>query len=110
MWIRYTMLAPLHGAPTCSLWLAAMDPGRGAVTGRKSSYPASALTARADPFELRVHDSVLSDRGMSGALDGASWDLRWEPRLPASCLPSFLAFLQHGRTARAKTRGVWANG
>ena len=84
LWIRYTMLAPLHGAPTCSLWLAAMDPGRGAVTGRKSSYPASALTARADPFELRVHDSVLSDRGMSGALDGASWDLRWEPRLPAA--------------------------
>src|SRR5438045_8899 len=30
LWIRYTMLAPLHGAPTCSLWLAAMDPGRGA--------------------------------------------------------------------------------
>jgi hypothetical protein len=61
-----------------------MDPGRATVTGRKSSYPASELAARADPFELRVQDSVLSDRGMSGRLDGASWDLRWEPRLPAA--------------------------
>jgi hypothetical protein len=84
LWVRYTMLAPLEGAPTCSLWLAAMDRAAGTVTARKSSYPGRELAARAEPFELRVHDAVLSDRGMSGELDGASWDLRWEPRLPAA--------------------------
>jgi len=83
LWIRYTMLAPLRGVPTCSLWLAAMDPGRAAV-GLKSSYPASELVAEADPFELGVHDATLNDHGMSGSLDGASWDLGWEPRLPAA--------------------------
>ncbi|MFL5819681.1 MAG: hypothetical protein ACJ76S_03245 [Solirubrobacteraceae bacterium] len=84
LWIRYTMLAPLRGEPSCSLWLAAMDPGPSAVLGLKSSYPAGELVAQAEPFELRVQDATLTDRGMSGRLDGASWDLRWEPRLPAA--------------------------
>jgi hypothetical protein len=84
LWIRYTMVSPLAGSPTCSLWLAAMDPAAGSVCARKSSYPASSLAAHDDPFELRLHDARLSDHGMSGALEGASWDLHWEPRLPAA--------------------------
>jgi hypothetical protein len=84
LWIRYTMLAPLDGSPTCSLWLAAMDPARGAVSAHKSSHPASELAARAEPFELQLHGATLSDHGMSGGVGGASWDLRWEPRLPAA--------------------------
>src|SRR3712207_2811282 len=89
LWIRYTMLAPVPrpggGAQaTCSLWLLAMDPERGRVTGHKESFPAARLQARTEPFELRVADAVLSDRGMTGAVAGARWDLRWEPRLPAA--------------------------
>ena len=89
VWIRYTMLAPLPEAPgddgpTCSLWFLAMDPSGPAVTGRKASFAADRLHAQPEPFELRIGDAVLSDRGMSGEVQGASWDLRWQPRLPAA--------------------------
>src|ERR687883_473864 len=78
-WIRYTMVAPLDGEATCSLWYMAMDPGAPeTVIGRKQSRPADDLSAQADPFELRIEDAVLSDTGMSGAFEDVSWDLRWE--------------------------------
>jgi hypothetical protein len=82
-WIRYTMLAPLEGDATCSLWFMAMDPERGGVVGRKADHPISSLAAQAEPFELRVGDAVLSDEGMSGAFEDVSWDLRWISRAPA---------------------------
>ena len=90
-WIRYTMVAPLPETgeeATCSLWLMAMDPAEpGRNVGQKVSFPASAMTATGDPFELRIGDATLTDRGMSGSLeqDGTTseWALSWEPRLPA---------------------------
>ena len=52
LWIRYTMVAPLAGAgeeATCSLWLMAMDPagGENGLVGRKRTWPAAELRARA---------------------------------------------------------------
>jgi hypothetical protein len=82
LWIRYTMVAPLDGEATCSLWLMAMDPRDGTLVGRKHTRPASDLAATADPFELRISDSVLTDRGMTGAFEDCRWDLRWEPSVP----------------------------
>ena len=90
-WIRYTMVAPLPETGeeiTCSLWFMAMDRADpSANVGEKVSFPVSALEARAEPFELRIGDAVLSDTGMSGALDHdgrrCEWDLRWQPSLPA---------------------------
>jgi hypothetical protein len=90
-WIRYTMVAPLPDtgeAPTCSLWLMAMDPkDPGANVGEKVSFPAAELTAESNPFRLRIDGSLLTDNGMSGAFerDGRrfEWELAWEPRLPA---------------------------
>jgi hypothetical protein len=88
LWIRYTMVAPVAGSeaePTCSLWFMAMDPARAdGVVGRKVSYPAARLTADSDPFSLRIGDATLTDRGMTGEFEDVSWDLRWEPRLPAA--------------------------
>lgn len=90
-WIRYTMVAPLPETgerATCSVWLMAMDPADPSRNaGHKVSFPASAMTATADPFELRIGDATLTDLGMAGSLeeDGVAceWDLSWEPRLPA---------------------------
>jgi hypothetical protein len=82
LWIRYTMVSPLDGEATCSLWLMAMDPRDGTLVGRKHTRPASELAATADPFELRIGDSVLTDRGMTGAFEDCRWDLRWEPGVP----------------------------
>jgi hypothetical protein len=90
-WIRYTLVAPLPETgeeATCSLWFMAMDPADpSANAGEKVSFPVSALTARANPFELRIGDAVLSDTGMSGALEHegrrCEWDLHWHPTLPA---------------------------
>lgn len=103
LWIRYTMLAPLPEtaqAPTCSLWLMAMDPADGTrfgVTrfGVKEDFPISDLVAHAEPFELRIGSAVLSDRGMTGAIGDVSWDLTWESRLPP-------AFHVHPLLARAR--------
>jgi hypothetical protein len=90
-WIRYTMVAPLAAtgeSATCSLWLMAMDPADASRNvGQKVSFPVSQLQATADPFELRIGDATLTDRGMAGSLeqDGvqSEWDLSWESRLPA---------------------------
>jgi hypothetical protein len=81
VWIRYTMVAPSDGRQaTASLWLMAMDPdGNVAPIGRKSTWPADALHARPDPFELRIADAVLTERGASGAFEDVAWSLSWEP-------------------------------
>ena len=81
LWIRYTMVAPLEGDATCSLWFMAMDPAGGLV-GRKHTQPAADLHATAEPFELRIGDSVLTDHGMTGGFEDVSWDLRWDPSVP----------------------------
>lgn len=91
LWIRYTMVAPLPETgeqATCSLWLMAMDPADPTQNaGHKVSFPVAAMSATADPFELRIGDATLSDHGMAGSIeeDGVAckWDLSWEPRLPA---------------------------
>jgi len=81
VWIRYTMVAPSDGGQaTASLWLMAMEPdGNGAPIGRKATWPADALTARAEPFELRIADAVLTEGGADGAFEDVAWSLSWAP-------------------------------
>ena len=67
VWIRLTMVAPLAGEPTCSLWFLAMDPATGELTGRKATYPIGELTGTAQPFALDVAGATLGDRGTRGA-------------------------------------------
>jgi hypothetical protein len=82
LWIRYTMVAPLDGAATCSLWFMAMDPTGDVRLGRKVSYPVEQLVAEPEPFRLHIADSELSDRGMAGGFDDVRWELSWEPGKP----------------------------
>jgi len=77
LWIRYTMVAPVEGEGTCSLWF--MATGDGAPIGRKADYPVSRLNARADPFRLELADAVLADYHMTGAFEDVAWDLHWSP-------------------------------
>jgi hypothetical protein len=81
LWIRYTMVAPLNGQATCSLWFMAMDPD-GEVVGRKASFPVVQMEAREHPFELRIDGSTLADAGMTGSFEDVSWDLSWGSSLP----------------------------
>lgn len=67
--------------PSCSLWFAAMHPRDGVLAARKAALAISDLTAGERPFHLRIGTAELADHGMSGALDDARWDLRWEPSL-----------------------------
>ncbi|HZU61347.1 MAG TPA: hypothetical protein VE983_10295 [Solirubrobacteraceae bacterium] len=88
VWIRYTMLAPLDGRePTCALWLATMDPRDGAqpVQARKQTFPIGQLQSRAEPFELRIGEAILTDGSMKGAFHDVAWELSWAPA------PSFRA-------------------
>jgi hypothetical protein len=77
-WIRYTLLAPDEGAPSCALWFLAMDPAAG-VTARKETFPIAQLTAHADPFRLQIGSGTLADGAAAGELEDAEWALRWSP-------------------------------
>ncbi|MDX6665694.1 MAG: hypothetical protein QOG68_1900, partial [Solirubrobacteraceae bacterium] len=78
VWIRYTMLAPLTGDATCSVWFLATFADAPPVA-RKATLPVAALAATADPFRLTVGAAELTDDGMRGAIEDASWDLTWAP-------------------------------
>ncbi len=87
-WIRYTMVAPLKGSPTCSLWFLAMSPNDPTKNvGEKLSLPIESLKTSEDPFSVQIGNASLSDYGASGSIenDGKkySWDLSWQPRLPS---------------------------
>lgn len=77
-WIRYTLLAPDHGDPSCALWFLAMDPVSG-VTARKTSFPIAQLRAGGDPFRLRVGSGTLAEAAAEGELEDAQWSLVWNP-------------------------------
>ena len=83
LWIRYTMVAPSAAdePASCSLWFLAMDPRPGARSplGRKVTFGIDRLSARPDPFELRIAEAVLTDAGMSGRFEDVSWQLGWTP-------------------------------
>ncbi|MFN8203440.1 MAG: hypothetical protein U0S48_12780 [Solirubrobacteraceae bacterium] len=78
VWIRLTMVAPLAGEATCSLWVLAMDP-RGDLVGRKATHPVQRLTANAKPFRVTIAGAHLDDRSTAGAFEDVAWDLRWAP-------------------------------
>ena len=80
-WIRLTMVAPVAGDATCSLWLAAMDPA-GDVLARKATHPIGELHAEADPFRVTIAGAHLDDRGTAGRFEDVAWDLHWAPGRP----------------------------
>jgi hypothetical protein len=98
LWIRYTMLAPKDGEPTCALWGLAMDPAASAPTGGKDTYPISAWRVRADPFEVRVGDAALDDRSARGTVGDVSWDLRWSA--PGGAYAHVHPLLERARIAK----------
>ena len=77
-WVRFTMRAPQHGEPECSLWFMAMTPS-GERVARKRTLPIAALRASDAPFRLEIGDAELSDRGSAGQIDDVRWELRWAP-------------------------------
>jgi hypothetical protein len=83
-WIRYTMLAPLAATgrePSASLWFLAMDPHdrERPVFARREAFPTTELTAVGEPFELALGPARLTSTAATGHVDGARWDLRFEP-------------------------------
>jgi hypothetical protein len=104
-WIRYTLLAPDEGAPSCALWFLVMDPANG-VTARKQTFPIAQLTAHADPFRLEIGPGALGDGVAVGELEDAAWSLRWSPgrsydhvRPALRPLASTIVCLPHGDLA-----------
>lgn len=79
-WIRYSLLAPSDGSSaTAALWFLTMDPrdAERPTLARKRTFPIEALSASAEPFELRIDTSRLTDTGMQGGFGDVAWDLRW---------------------------------
>ena len=100
LWIRYTMVAPLDGPATCSLWFMAMDPAGDVRLGRKVSYPVEQLVAEPEPFRVRIADSELSDRGMAGGFEDVRWELMWSPAQPNRPYEHVHPLLRRGRIAK----------
>src|SRR4051794_11523815 len=100
LWIRYTMVAPMNGEATCSLWFMAMDPAGDVRVGRKVSYPATRLVAETDPFRLQIADSELSDRGMAGGFDDMRWELSWTPAHPPRAYQHVHPLLRRAKVAK----------
>src|SRR3954447_6806821 len=91
VWIRLTMVAPLDGEATCSLWLLAMDPAMGAVIGRKATYPIDRLAAEADPFRVTIGDAHLDETSTAGRFDDVGWELHWSTGRPYDHVNPLLA-------------------
>jgi hypothetical protein len=105
LWIRLTMVAPLAGDATCSLWLLAMDPAANAVIARKATYPIDRLTARADPFAVTIADAHLDDGSTAGRLEDVAWDLRWPAGRPYDHVNPLLARAKIAKTVLTLPHG-----
>jgi len=105
LWIRLTMVAPLAGEATCSLWFLAMDPRAGEVVGRKATAPIDRLAASARPFALTVAGATLDDRGSRGAFEDVAWDLRWAPGRPYEHVHPVLRRARIAKTVLALPHG-----
>ena len=82
VWIRQTMRAGLDGAPAdCAVWFLAMHPD-GRRFGRKETLPIDVWSG--DGGAIACGRSRLGDRGATGSVEGASWELSWSPRLPVA--------------------------
>jgi hypothetical protein len=78
LWIRQTMLAPIDGEATCSVWFMATFPDAQALA-RKLTLPVGEMMAEPNPFRLRTGQAELTDEGMRGGIEDVAWDLRWAP-------------------------------
>lgn len=82
LWIRFTLLAPDAGPPSCALWFVATRRD-GPAVARKLTLPATELATTSEPFTLRLGEAELSAHGSRGAIGDAAWSLRWEPGVAA---------------------------
>ena len=100
VWIRYTIEAPVDGAPRAELWFAHFDAKRPERTfGVHRRFAIEEMVAEADPFALSIGGSLLRHDRASGEVAGgghrAAWDLSWTPaaathrHLPAIFYRSF---------------------
>jgi hypothetical protein len=66
------------------LWFVAVHPGADGsdarrTIARKATFEIERMSARADPFELRIADAMLSNERVVGGFEDVRWDLRWTP-------------------------------
>lgn len=94
-WLRYTLMAPLKGAPVVELWGNFFDGKSGRTVALKEAAPASLASLSASPFRFALGESELTHRSARGRIKGPegemAWDLKWEPNPGAfRHLPGFI--------------------
>lgn len=85
LWLRYTILAPLAGAPVAEVWAIAFDaadPTRHVAA--KETFPPEALSFGRDAFEIRIGASVLGHGNASGQVSGSAGEIAWDLRFDAA--------------------------
>lgn len=85
-WFRYTITAPVAGAPYCELWGFCFDPEGKRSFAHKERFPIDRLGApngRDDGALVRIGDAWLSENHLEGRLDKngrtLEWSLDFEP-------------------------------
>jgi hypothetical protein len=85
VWIRYTVHKRPQAEPNGSLWFTLFDAAADGPRAQKLTLPAPAAGGG---DWIRVGDASLRDGTAAGALDGVSWELRFEsPEPPLFHLP-----------------------
>src|SRR5437899_10100298 len=84
--IRYSMRAPDQDGrdrPEAAIWFAATTRDGEVRLACKETFGVQRMHAEDEPFRLAIGANVITDTGMRGSLGAVSWELRWQPRLPA---------------------------
>lgn len=83
VWLRWTLLAPVDGEATCSVWGVVFDGLRAGRFAHRATSPGSAWRPR-EGGGVEIGGSALTPSGASGSLvdEGGHtlrWDLSWQP-------------------------------
>jgi hypothetical protein len=103
VWLRWTLLRPRAGAPTCSLWACAFSGSKRRWFAARRTLDATSWVPRPQGG-VRVGDAEVGPDGCSGDIADASgramrWELRWRPTAqPAAFFPAALERAAGGAT------------
>jgi hypothetical protein len=91
-WIRYTLHAPIKGAPYACLWAFVLDQRESKNSrGATEVHPIDSVRMDSDRFKLQMGKSVLSQDELKGKINKEGFALEWNLQFSSLLSPSPLA-------------------
>lgn len=84
LWLRYTILSPVHGVPTANVWAIFSDPLRPDKNlALKETVPIQMAVFHKGKFSLNFGGATLNNSSAIGGItqgkNSISWDISWKP-------------------------------